>query len=83
MMEVYDRFIRLCSDRGARGSLGGTEAVQAEEIPVLGEDNVFLELVTPNRTEVAEIDGSPDSVDLLALVGSFYFIRVRLGVNIP
>jgi len=44
---------------------------------------VFLELVTPNRTEIPEIDGSPNPVDLLAVVGFFGLGRVPIGVNNP
>jgi hypothetical protein len=52
--------------------------VQAEQVPILGEQNVFLELVTPNRAEVPEIDGSPDPIDLLAVVGFFGLAGVWL-----
>ena len=44
---------------------------------------MFLELVTPNRTEVPEVDGSSDPIDLLAVVGPFGFVRVLTGVNGP
>ena len=82
MMKVHDRFIRLHSNRGARVPLRGTETVQTEQVPVLGEHNVFLEFVTPNRTEVAEICSSPDPVDLLAVVRLLFdSVRVPPGVN--
>ena len=48
VVEVHDRLVGPRSDRSARSSLGATETVQAEQVPILCEHDVFLELVTPN-----------------------------------
>ena len=83
MVKVHDWLVRLSSDRGAPDSLWGTETVQAEEISILREYNVFLEFVPPNRTESAEIDSSPDPIDFFATVGVFGSAGVPFGVNRP
>jgi len=44
---------------------------------------MFLKLVTPNRTEVPEIDGSPNPIDLLAIIRFFGLAGVPSGVNSP
>ena len=85
MMEIHDWFFRLCSNRGAGGSLRGAETVQTEQVPVLGEHNVFLELVSPKRTEVPEIGSSPNLIDLVlpGIVGLLSSVRIHPGVNCP
>ena len=83
MMEVYNRFVRPCSDRGTGDSLWGAEAVQAEQVPVFSEHNVFLELVFPNCTESAEIDRGPDRIDLYAVFGLLGSMGVPPRVNCP
>lgn len=57
--------------------------MQAKQVPILGKHNVLLELVTPDRTEVPEIDGGPDPIDLPAVVRAFGLARVLVGINLP
>ena len=45
--------------------------MQAEQVPILGEHNVFFEFIPPDRTEIAEICGGPNPIHSFVVVGGF------------
>lgn len=72
MMQINDRFSCAVSWMPFLLASPGGEAVEPQQIAILGEDDMFLVSVSIDAAELSEISGNKDTIS------SFLFFRVML-----